>query len=72
VSPELNREQAVAVVENFLAAWEPPRRDVWVVSDVRPFEWGWAVSWTNRRYAEGSRDPDDVYAGKGPYGLLPV
>jgi hypothetical protein len=67
VARELGQDEAVAVVEEFLADWEPPRNDVWVVTEVRPFDWGWAISWANRRYAEGSRDPEDVYAGKGPY-----
>jgi hypothetical protein len=65
--PELTVEDAVAVVGEFLDAWEPPRNDEWVVTEVRPFAWGWAVSWANRRYAEGSREPDDVYRGSGPY-----
>jgi hypothetical protein len=67
VAPELNREEAVAVVEDFLAAWEPPSHDIWVVTEVRPFDWGWAIWWANRRFAEGSRDPGDIYSGSGPY-----
>jgi hypothetical protein len=64
---DLTETEAVAIVREFLAAWEPPRDDEWVVTDVRPFDWGWAVFWANRRYAEGSRDQADVYAGSGPY-----
>jgi hypothetical protein len=64
---DLTEAEAVAIVGEFLAAWEPPLRDVWVVTEVRPFDWGWAIFWANRRYAEGSRDPNDVYAGSGPY-----
>ncbi len=67
MAPILGESDAVAVVREFLDAWEPPRNDVWIVSDVRSFEWGWAVFWANRRFVEGSREPDDVYAGSGPF-----
>ena len=63
----LAEAEALALVGHFLADWEPPHHDEWVVTGVRTFDWGWAVSWASRRFAEGSRHPDDVYAGRGPY-----
>lgn len=67
VSRPISELEAIELVREFLAAWEPPREDEWVVTEVRPFDWGWAISWANRRYAEGSRESKDVYAGSGPY-----
>jgi hypothetical protein len=63
----VSEREAIEIVRDFLAAWEPPLDDEWVVTEVRLFEWGWAISWANRRYAEGSREPKDTYAEKGPY-----
>jgi hypothetical protein len=67
VPRSINEQEAVELVNEFLAAWEPPHEDQWVTTDIRPFDWGWAISWANRRYAEGSREPADIYAGGGPY-----
>jgi hypothetical protein len=67
MSPQLTEVDAIRIVQQFLDAWEPPRDDVWVITEVCPFEWGWKISWANRRYAEGSREEEDVYAGSGPY-----
>jgi hypothetical protein len=67
VPTSVNEQEAIELVKEFLAAWEPPHEDQWVVTEVRPFDWGWAISWANRRYAEGSREPRDTYAGRGPY-----
>jgi hypothetical protein len=58
---------ATEIVRRFLDAWESPKDDVWVITKVSPFDWGWAISWASRRYAEGSREQNDVYAGSGPY-----
>jgi len=45
---------------------EPPRDDEWVITGVDEREWGWVISWVNRRAAEGSRDSRDLYARAGP------
>jgi len=67
VSWDLDRAEAVELVQEYLAAAHPPKDDEWVVLDVDERDWGWVVSWTNKRAAEGSRDPNDLYAGGGPY-----
>jgi hypothetical protein len=66
VPEQLSELEAIAVVQDFLDAWEPPRDDEWVVTEVRPSDWGWAIFWTNRRYAEGTRDKTDIYAADSP------
>ena len=67
MSWDLDEREARELVQEYLDAAEPPRDDEWVIAGVREFEWGWAVSWINRRYAEGSRTTEDTYAGAGPY-----
>jgi len=67
MSWDLDEQEARELVQQYLAAKEPPRDDEWVITTVAEFEWGWAISWVNRRHWEGSRSSDDTYAGGGPY-----
>jgi hypothetical protein len=67
VSWDLDEQEARELVQKYLAAAEPLADDEWMITGVLEFEWGWAVSWINRRYAEGSRTAADTYAGAGPY-----
>lgn len=67
MSRELDEVQARALVQDYLDAMEPPGSDVWVITQAVRYEWGWAVYWVNRRAAEGSRAPSDLYAGAGPF-----
>ena len=67
MSWDLDVEEARELVEELLQAMPPPDEDVWVVTHVQEREWGWIVSWSNRRAAEGSRESHDLYAGGGPY-----
>lgn len=45
----------------------PPDGDEWIVTRIEEREWGWIVSWLNRRAAEGSASMSDTYAGGGPF-----
>ena len=67
VAWDLDEQEARELVQEYLAVQEPPSDDEWVITEVSEFEWGWAISWVNRRYLEGSRSPEDTYAGGGPY-----
>lgn len=67
MSFDLDEQEARELIDEYLAAREPPRDDQWVISSVAEHDWGWVVGWVNRRYLEGSRSPNDVYAGPGPY-----
>ena len=66
MSWDLDEQEARELAEEYLAAMEPPEDDKWIITRVVEHEWGWAVSWLNRRAAEGSQDPRDIYAGGGP------
>ena len=67
MSFDLDEDEARELVEEYLAAREPPKDDKWVVSEITEYEWGWVVGWVNRRYLEGSRESKDLYAEPGPY-----
>lgn len=67
MSWDLDEREARELIEEYLAAKEPPGEDEWVITRVVEHDWGWVVSWINRRYHEGSRSTDDMYAGGGPY-----
>lgn len=45
----------------------PPVDDEWIVTDVEERDWGWIISWLNKRAVEGSRETRDLYAGGGPF-----
>lgn len=66
MSWDLDEQEAVALVEEYLAALDLPADDEWVITEVAEFSWGWVISWANRRYVEGSQSTDDLYAGGGP------
>jgi hypothetical protein len=67
MSWDLDEAEAKELAEEYLAAMEPPADDVWVVTSVEEHDWGWVVSWLNRRAAEGSTETKDLYAGGGPF-----
>jgi hypothetical protein len=60
-------DDAKELAEEYLAAMEPPADDVWVLTRVEERDWGWVVSWLNKRAAEGSTATSDLYAGGGPF-----
>jgi len=66
VAGDLDEQQARALVQFFLDTTHNPAGDTWVITDVAEADWGWVISWTNRRAAEGSRDIRDLVGG-GPY-----
>jgi hypothetical protein len=43
------------------------RLDKWMNTGVEERDWGWLISWNNRRAFEGSIDTRDLYAGSGPF-----
>src|SRR5204863_10089511 len=55
------------LVAEYLAAFTPPANDEWIVTAIDERDWGWVFSWVNRRRAEDSGDPHDVYVGSGPF-----
>lgn len=63
VSWDLDEAEAIELAREYLAGMPPPGDDEWVVTRVQEREWGWVVSWVNKRAAEGSRDTSDLYAG---------
>ncbi|HET6167707.1 MAG TPA: YrhB domain-containing protein, partial [Marmoricola sp.] len=67
VSWDLDVDEARELAEEYLSAMPPPDDDEWVVTRVEEREWGWIVSWLNRRAAEGSTSTSDTYAGGGPF-----
>ena len=67
VSWDLDEHEARELVQEYLAALAPPEDDVWVITNVVEHSWGWAVSWVNKRWAEGSTAKSDMYGGGGPY-----
>jgi hypothetical protein len=66
MSWDLDAAEARGLAEEYLAAMVPPRDDVWVITNVEEHEWGWVISWLNRRALQGSTAPQDTYAGGGP------
>ena len=58
--------EAVDLAYEYLDAMQPPGDDTWIVIAIEDREWGWIVHWTNQRAFDGSRDPEDLYAGGGP------
>jgi hypothetical protein len=66
MSWDLDEAEAIELAGEYLAAMPPPADDEWVVTRVQEREWGWVVSWLNRRAYEGSRETRDLYAGGGP------
>ena len=67
MSWDLDADEARDLIEEYLAAMPPPQGDEWIVTHVAERDWGWVISWLNRRAAEGSTDTSDLYAGGGPY-----
>jgi hypothetical protein len=67
VTWDLDENEARDMAEQLLASMEPPENDEWVITRVDERDWGWIVSWLNRRAAEGSTDTHDLYAGGGPF-----
>lgn len=67
MSWDLDEGEARDLVEEYLAAMEPPDAGAWVIATVAKHDWGWAVSWVDRRSLEGSRSPADTYPDGGPY-----
>lgn len=66
VSWDLDAAEARRLAEEYLAAMVPPRGDVWVITAVDEHDWGWVISWLNKRAALGSTAMEDTYAGGGP------
>jgi hypothetical protein len=66
MSWDLDAAEARELAEEYLASWVPPRDDVWVVTAVDERDWGWVISWVNKRAAQGSTAIEDLYAGAGP------
>jgi hypothetical protein len=64
---DLDEPQARALVRQFLDTIDIRGDDAWVITAVEEHDWGWVISWVNRRAAEGTRNPADQYAGGGPY-----
>jgi hypothetical protein len=67
VSWDLDETEAVELAHEYMVAMPPPSDDEWVITRVQEREWGWVVSWLNKRAAGGSRDTRDLYAGGGPF-----
>ena len=63
---DLDLSAARTLVESYLAK-APPKDDVWLITNVTEYDWGWAFSWANRRRIVGSRASSDTHAGGGPY-----
>lgn len=70
VSWDLDRDEAVQLVEEHLRAMQSPSNDVWVITSVDERDWGCIVSWVNGRAAEGSTAVADLYTGGGLNWLL--
>lgn len=67
VSWDIDADEARELVEEYLAAMQPPADEEWIVTRVDERDWGWVISWVNRRAAEGSHDVRDWSAGGGPF-----
>ena len=67
MSWDLDVAEARELAEEYLAAMPPPGDDTWVITAVEEREWGWIVSWLNKRAAQGSTATQDTYAGGGPF-----
>jgi hypothetical protein len=63
----LDEQQARALVQFFLDIKYNRAGDAWVITDVEEADWGWVISWADRRAAEGSRDIRYLVGGGGPY-----
>lgn len=67
VADKLDKQQARALVQQYLDITDIGGGDQWVISCIEEADWGWVIYWNNRRAAEGSTSPRDLYAGGGPY-----
>jgi len=67
MSWDLDAAEARQLAEEYLAALVPPRDDAWVITTVEEHDWGWVISWLNKRAAQGSTSPEGTYAGGGPF-----
>ena len=67
MSWDLDVAEAEELAKEYLAAMRPPGNNAWVITAVEERDWGWIVSWNNKRAAEGSTDARDCYAGGGPF-----
>jgi Immunity protein 35 len=67
MSWDLDAVEARELAEEYLAAMPPPGDDTWVITAVEERDWGWIVSWKNKRAVQGSTDTRDFYAGGGPF-----
>ena len=67
MSWDLDEDEARVIVSEKLALMTPPQDDEWIITAVRECDWGWVISWNNRRRAEGSTATRDLYAGGGPF-----
>jgi hypothetical protein len=66
MSWDLDLAEARELAQEYLAAMVPPRDDEWVITNIEEHDWGWIISWHNRRAAQGSTAIQDTYAGGGP------
>lgn len=67
MSWDLDEAEARELAEEHLRSFvQPSNGDEWVVVKVEGREWGWIMAWAARRAVEGSRAPEDTYAGGGP------
>jgi hypothetical protein len=64
VAGDLDEQQARALVQQWLDITPIRDGDAWVIAGARETAWGWVISWTNRRAAEGL---GHGYVGSGPY-----
>jgi len=62
MSWDLDVAEAGELAKEYLAAMRPPGNDAWVITAVEERDWGWTVSWNNKRAAEGS---SGTYANAG-------
>ncbi len=67
MSWDLDVAEARELAEQYLAATPPPGDDTWVITAVEERDWGWIISWLNKRAARGSTATRDAYAGGGPF-----
>ena len=66
MSWDLDAAEARDLAEEYLAAMVPPGDDTWVITTVEERDWGWVISWLNKRAAQGSTAIEDMYGGGGP------
>ncbi|MGH3248128.1 MAG: YrhB domain-containing protein [Trebonia sp.] len=67
MSWDLDAAEARELAGEYLAAMPPPGDDTWVITTVEERDWGWIVSWLNKRAAQGSTAIGDRSAGGGPF-----